>query len=136
MTGNIFIDTNLWIYLHSKDPKKEIVVQLVKQNYSQIVVSVQVLGEMYHALTRKGIKDATEARNIINNIAMSFPPVSVTHATTLKAIDISIKTKFAYWDSLIISSALENNCICLYSEDLNHGQIINKRLSIINPFIT
>jgi predicted nucleic acid-binding protein len=76
MTGNIFIDTNLWIYLHSKDPKKEIVVQLVKQNYSQIVVSVQVLGEMYHALTRKSIKDATEAKNIIHNIAMSFPPVS------------------------------------------------------------
>jgi predicted nucleic acid-binding protein len=65
---------------------------------------------------------------------MSFPPVSITHATILKAIDISIKSKFTYWDSLIISSALENSCIDLYSEDLNHGQIINKSLSIIDPF--
>ena len=23
MTGKIFVDTNLWIYLHSKDPKQE-----------------------------------------------------------------------------------------------------------------
>jgi predicted nucleic acid-binding protein len=134
MTGNIFIDTNLWIYLHSKDPKKETVAQLVKHNFSKIVVSVQVLGEMYHVLTRKGIKGTAEAKSIIHNIAMSFPPVSITHATILKAIDISIKSKFTYWDSLIISSALENSCIYLYSEDLNHGQIINKSLSIIDPF--
>lgn len=134
MTGKIFVDTNLWIYMHSKDPKQEIIAKLVKQNFSKIVISVQVVGEIYHTLTRKGIKSATEAKSILQNVASSFPPVSITQATTERAIDISIKSKFTYWDSLIIASSLESGCVYLYSEDMNHGQIINETLTIINPF--
>jgi len=134
MTGNIFVDTNLWIYLHSKDPKQEIIAKLVKQNFSKIVISVQVVGEIYHTLTRKGIKSATEAKSILQNVASSFPPVIITQATVERAIDISIKSKFTYWDSLIIASSLESGCVYLYSEDMNHGQIINETLTIINPF--
>ena len=134
MTGKIFVDTNLWIYMHSKDPKKEIIAKLVKQNFSKIVISVQVVGEIYHTLTRKGIKSATDAKSILQNVASSFPPVSITQATAERAIDISIKSKFTYWDSLIIASSLESGCVYLYSEDMNHGQIINETLTIINPF--
>ena len=134
MTGKIFVDTNLWIYMHSKDPKKEIVTKLIKKNFSKIVVSVQVIGEIYQVLTRKNIKSATEARNIIRNIVSTFPPISITQATAERAIGISIKSKLTYWDSLIIASSLESGCVYLYSEDMNHGQIINKTLTIVNPF--
>jgi predicted nucleic acid-binding protein len=133
MTGKIFIDTNLWIYMHSKDPKKEIVTKLVKTNFSKIIISVQVIGEIYQVLTSKSIKSATEARNIIRNIVSTFPPISITQATAESAIGISIKSKLTYWDSLIIASSLESGCEYLYSEDLNHGQIINETLTIINP---
>ncbi|MBM4333962.1 MAG: PIN domain-containing protein [Deltaproteobacteria bacterium] len=134
MTGKIFVDTNLWIYMHSKDPKQEIIAKLVKQNFLKIVISVQVVGEIYHTLTRKGIKSAKEAKSILQNVASFFPPVSITQATVERAIDISIKSKFTYWDSLIIASSLESGCVYLYSEDMNHGQIINETLTIINPF--
>jgi predicted nucleic acid-binding protein len=30
--------------------------------------------------------------------------------------------------------ALESNCSVLYTEDLQHGQVIEKKLKIINPF--
>jgi predicted nucleic acid-binding protein len=40
------------------------------------------------------------------------------------------------WDSLIIASALENGCKILYSEDMHHNHLIEKKLRIINPFIT
>ena len=136
MTGKIFIDTNLWIYMHSKDPKKEIITKIVKAKFSKIVISVQVIGEIYQVLTRKNIKSAAEARNIIRNIVSSFPAISITQATAERAIGISIKSKFTYWDSLIIASSLESGCEYLYSEDLNHGQIINETLTIINPLIT
>jgi len=36
---------------------------------------------------------------------------------------------------LIVASALENNCSILYTEDFQNGQIIEKKLKIINPFI-
>ena len=36
---------------------------------------------------------------------------------------------------LIIASALENECEVLYSEDLQHGQVIDDKLRIVNPFV-
>jgi predicted nucleic acid-binding protein len=35
---------------------------------------------------------------------------------------------------MIVASALENNCTTLYSEDMQHQQIIENQLLIINPF--
>ncbi len=52
----------------------------------------------------------------------------------MDAIDIREKYKFQYYDSLIIATALENKCTILYSEDMQHGQIIERQLKIINPF--
>ena len=37
-------------------------------------------------------------------------------------------------DSLIVATALENGCTILYSEDMQHEQIIEKQIKIINPF--
>ena len=41
-----------------------------------------------------------------------------------------------YWDCLILASALEHNCGILYTEDLQNGQIIEKSLKIVNPFVS
>jgi predicted nucleic acid-binding protein len=51
------------------------------------------------------------------------------------AITIKQRYRYSYWDSLIIASALEANCSILYTEDMHNGQIIEKRLKILNPFI-
>jgi len=48
---------------------------------------------------------------------------------------IKDKYKYSYYDCLIISTALLNNCDTLYSEDMQHGQLIENKLEIINPFI-
>jgi predicted nucleic acid-binding protein len=45
------------------------------------------------------------------------------------------KYQYSFYDSLIISAALSCNCEMLFSEDLQHGQIIEERLKIINPFL-
>ncbi|MEI6154767.1 MAG: DNA-binding protein, partial [Deltaproteobacteria bacterium] len=44
------------------------------------------------------------------------------------------KYQYSYYDSLIISSALEKKCQILYSEDMQDGQTIEKTLKIVNPF--
>jgi predicted nucleic acid-binding protein len=41
---------------------------------------------------------------------------------------------FSYWDSLIVASALQAGCTTLYTEDLNPGMIVDKKLHIVNPF--
>jgi predicted nucleic acid-binding protein len=41
---------------------------------------------------------------------------------------------FSHYDSLMAAAALEAGCKHLYSEDMQHGQIIENSLHIINPF--
>jgi len=50
-----------------------------------------------------------------------------------QALTIAEKRKYSFYDSLIISAAIYGKCGILYSEDLQHGQIIQK-LTIKNPF--
>jgi hypothetical protein len=52
----------------------------------------------------------------------------------MTACQIAEKYQFSFYDSLIIASALKCDCYTLYSEDLQHGQIIEDKLKIINPF--
>ena len=52
----------------------------------------------------------------------------------MKGSDIRLKYKYSYYDSLIIAAALESKCTVLYSEDMQHDQIIESTLQIINPF--
>ncbi|WP_456464182.1 hypothetical protein [Persephonella sp.] len=54
---------------------------------------------------------------------------TVKEITLLKAKDIRKNYKFSFWDSLIIASALENNCNFLFPENMHHN--LKK---IINPF--
>jgi predicted nucleic acid-binding protein len=55
MIDKIFLDSNLWIYLYAKNPpeKSQQVVEIIKNNSSSLLVSTQVLGELFHVLTRK-----------------------------------------------------------------------------------
>ena len=41
----------------------------------------------------------------------------------------------SYWDSLIIAAALEAGCATLYTEDMQHRQIIENRLTLVHPFV-
>jgi predicted nucleic acid-binding protein len=40
-----------------------------------------------------------------------------------------------FWDTNVLVAAMENNCNTLYSEDLHHGQLIENKLKIVNPFL-
>ena len=60
---------------------------------------------------------------------------TITTDTIQSAIKLVEKYKYSYYDSLILSSALENQCKRLFSEDMQHGQSIENQLEIINPFL-
>jgi len=70
----------------------------------------------------------------LQNIEMCIlQPVSLT---TLKyARKLLDRYDFQLFDSIIVASALEANCHILFSEDLHHGLLVEKRMEIINPFI-
>lgn len=75
-----------------------------------------------------------EIITLVNDLlkALQFSPVE--ESTIKKALQIKKDSKYSYWDSLIIASALENNCAILYTEDMQDGQVVDDNLIITNPF--
>ena len=39
------------------------------------------------------------------------------------------------YDSLIVAAAQEAGCDTVYSEDLQHGQVVGPGLTVVNPFL-
>lgn len=134
MNDKIFIDTNLWIYLYSKNEKADIVKELISVNFDSIIISTQVLTELYNVLTKKNFKSKAESKEIVSEIIDNFFIFIVDTEIIKKAMEISITYGYSYYDSQIITTAPNNKCNYLYSEDLQHDQVIEKQLSIINPF--
>lgn len=67
MTDKVLLDTNLWVYLYSKDPleKYQRVEEILRTHPQSIQISTQVLGELFHILTRKKFTSETDAVAII-----------------------------------------------------------------------
>lgn len=135
MTDKVFVDTNLWVYLYSGDDnlKGARVKEIIDLRFGDIIISTQVLGELYNILTKKKFKSKNESKDIIIETSSFFNFYEIELLTILKAIDININFGYSYWDSMIISSAINENCSILYSEDMQHQQLI-ENLKIINPF--
>jgi len=51
-----------------------------------------------------------------------------------EALRISARFRLAWYDSLIVASAIEGQCDVLYSEDFQDGQQIGS-VTISNPFV-
>lgn len=137
MSDKIFLDTNLWIYLYAKDPseKYQKVEKIIKDNLALIQVSTQVLGELFHVLTRKNFTSQADAITIISDIINAFPVLAIDTPHVLQAIEIKAKYNYSYWDSLIIATALLSDCSIIYSEDMQHNQLIDSKVRILNPFL-
>jgi predicted nucleic acid-binding protein len=81
-----------------------------------------------------GISDE-EAKLIIESGLLEIAELSIiTKSTYDDAFNLRQKQSISFWDSLIVASALANNCFILYTEDLQHNQLIENNLRIINPF--
>ncbi len=129
-----FVDTNIVIYSLDKDgPKQQNALVLLAD---KPVMSVQVLSETANIMRRKLGFDIPAIRAVINRISQECLSIQSLSLSTLdNAIDIAGRYGFSHYDSLIIAAALQADCITLYSEDMQHGQIIENRMMVINPFL-
>jgi predicted nucleic acid-binding protein len=128
----IFFDTNTLLYLLSSDNKK---ADWVSKNLQQNnVISVQVLNEFTSASLRKIKISNTELDEFLDLFTSTFNVKSLDIDTFETGLMISRRYGYQYYDSMIIAAALQAGCERLYSEDMQHRQVIDKRLQIVNPF--
>ena len=137
MSDKVLLDTNLWIYLHSKDPseKYEKVNELFLSNIESLIISAQILGELYNVLIKKKFRTQAQAQEIISQLVSGFDILEIGSSQVLQAIKVNARYGYSYWDSLLISTALLSNCRIIYSEDMQHDQLIDGKLRMINPFV-
>jgi len=139
MKEKVFVDTNIFVYLKLKDEKnrdkKSASESLFRKIKNRITISSQVINEFYSVMLRNKIPDS-KIQEMIREIVTISKMQQISFDTILKSWEIREKHKYSIWDSLIIASALENGCKVLYSEDMHHNHLIEKKLRIINPFIS
>ena len=133
----VFFDSNILIYFaDGADPQKQLIAENLIKNAvinDTGVISTQSLQEFFAATTRKLLCTKEKAKEYIENFSESFTVEQVSVSLILKAINISIKNQFSFWDSLILAAAIQTGCIICYSEDLTNGQIVDG-VKILNPF--
>ena len=135
----VFLDTNILVYAYdvSSGIKHDVARNIVADlwNLRTGTLSIQVLQEFFISVTKKIPKplDIKITRDIIRDFLL-WEVVENDGELMLAAIDIQIKYRYTFWDSLIIAAAIESGASVLLTEDLKHGQTIED-IMIKNPFV-
>ncbi|MEE3435359.1 MAG: PIN domain-containing protein [Treponema sp.] len=133
----VFFDTNILVYSAdvSDARKQKIATALIKSaiDSGNGVISTQCLQEFFNVAQKKLNISKEAAKELVEYFADNLPVIEISVPLILSAVDISIKSQFSFWDSLILSAASDTGCATVYSEDLNDQQII-AGARIENPF--
>ncbi len=136
MKDKFFIDSNVLVYSYSySEPDKNGKAWDILKEKDKIIISSQVIGEFINVLFKKHKIEKNLVSLAAKKIIKIFGFKLIYPETIEKALFIFERYKFSYYDSLIIASAIENGCDILYSEDMQHKQVIDDKLTIINPFV-
>ncbi|MEX2568571.1 MAG: PIN domain-containing protein [Cyclobacteriaceae bacterium] len=134
MTGKIAVDTNVMLYgidLDAPD-KLEIAVRLL--DLAPVICS-QNVSEFINVLLKRWKYPKEKIGMIITEVLNTCKLFPNTYSTYLNAVDLANKYQFQIFDAIIVAAALEAGCETLYSEDLQHKQVVEGKLTIINPFV-
>jgi predicted nucleic acid-binding protein len=127
-----FLDSNVLVYAFTSDPRAAAAQDLLERGCT---IGVQGLNEFANVARRKlgmNWKEVRDALAAIRTLCRAVLPLDVeTHAD---ALGIAERRGYGIFDALIVASALRAGCTVLWSEDMQHGAVVEKRLRIANPF--
>ena len=138
-SGLFFLDTNVFVYsFDSSAPAKQQTARQLVQTALRTqrgVISTQVVQEFLNLALRKFSQPMTVSgardylRSVLIPLCQHYPStVFYDHALLLKE-----ETGYAWYDTLIVTAAIETRCSTLFSEDLQSGRVV-RGVTIVNPF--
>jgi predicted nucleic acid-binding protein len=140
MNDKFFLDTNIIVYsFDSSAPRKQTIArELIRTALSRQAgcLSYQVIQEFLNVATRKFATPLSSQdcqrflRDILAPLCEVFPTIELYY----HSLQTADRWRYAFYDSLIVTAALQASCTVLYSEDLQHGQVIPP-LTVVNPFL-
>ena len=126
---SIFLDANILGYLLDSGKKEKIARRLAGERPH---ISVQVLNELVAACKKCG-KDRETAYQLADAVANASTVHEITLSTYRLAQALATRYQLSHWDGLIVAAATLAQCETLYSEDMQHGQVIGA-VKVVNPF--
>jgi predicted nucleic acid-binding protein len=131
MPGNFF-DTNVLVYMASGDLRKAHRAEAIVGAGGAI--SVQVLNELANVARRKMQLSWDDTHAFLSPLRalLTVHPLDIqTHEIGLALAE---RYGLSTYDAMIAASALQAGCDTLWSEDMQHGLVLDGRLRISNPF--
>lgn len=135
MSARVFLDTNVLVYSYSNDDLAKKALAEYALQTPDAWLSTQVLTEFANVYNRKLKVGWPQVEAALKQLAHNFSihinsVITIAHATRLAE-----RYGFSWFDSLIVAAALECGCDTLYSEDLQHRQLLGNTLRVVNPFL-
>lgn len=148
MSARFFFDTNTLIYiLEGKAPtpgvtltpaeieanrKGDITLGLLQG--ADIFVGVQTFNELCNVALRKNFNWAKTKIMLATLESLCSEIVPLTLEVHKRGLFLHEKYRFQFYDAMMLAAALESSCTTFYSEDLQDGQVIERMMTIKNPF--
>ena len=127
-----FFDTNVLVYIASSDTVKADRAEAAIAAGGAI--SVQVLNELANVARRKmrmSWGDAHALLTMLCDLLTVHPLTLETHETALRLAE---RYRLSIYDAMIAAAAIHAGCETLWSEDMQHGIVLQEGLRIVNPF--
>jgi predicted nucleic acid-binding protein len=137
--GPFFLDTNVLVYsFDDRDPRKQSTArQLISTalHTQRGMISTQVVQEFLNVALRRFAHPLTvsESRELLAAVLMPLCRHQPSIGFYDRALLLREQAKYAFYDALIVSAAVESGCKTLFTEDLDEGRTI-QGLRIVNPF--
>lgn len=132
----IAFDTNFLIYAEGfNDAVREqrALAIMAELDEDRIVLPAQVIGELFHALTRELKVPQERARAICQEWRTTTSFHIADEANWNAAIELASDAGLQVWDALILVTAAQAGCALLLSEDMQHG-FVHRGVTVIDPF--
>lgn len=136
----VFLDTNIFVYVFdaSAPQKQALARDLVKACLSRGngVVSYQVVQEFTNVALQKMRRPMSthECTQVVTELLLPLLRVNFSPELLRSALAIRDEARYHWYDSLVLAAAAEARCDLLYSEDLQHHQVV-RHVRIQNPFL-
>lgn len=114
-----FADTNIIIYAFGQDMAKAVKAEAIMDKAP--LISTQVVNEFLNICHIKLKLDRETRHQLARNLMQGCYVVTVDNQTIMDAMRVEARYAFSWWDSLIVSAALQSNCATLYTEDMQYG---------------
>lgn len=132
MNGPSTFDTNVAIYAFLGEAKSEMAASVVER---ADLVSVQVLNEFTNVASRKFKRSWAEISIAVERLRASVSTVLPIDASAQgDAMRIAARYRLSFYDALMLAVALSGGARTFYSEDMQHGLVVDDTLRVVDPF--